>query len=139
MRRDFTCILDGFGQDMWVEFKESVLEIMFIIKTIFTTIWFWVPVLFSGVIYLQLWMMFFIHPLTIVIVPSILLVYMIFDEERRIRAQYGLQEVKRFRGFHLFGPETVEKGFKWDQEKAIEEYEKMAKKKQQSEQKEDSS
>lgn len=71
-------------------FKESLLEAMSIIKTCLTTFWFWVPVLFSAYLWVQLGIMFYIHPLAAVIVPSILIVYALIHEDRRLKAQYGL-------------------------------------------------
>ena len=127
-----------FGMSAWSELKDSFLEIFYLMTAIFTTIWFWIPVLFSALLYFQLWMMFFIHPVTVLVVPIILVVYMVIDEERRVRAQYGLDQKKRKWGFHLFSLEQNEKGFKWDQEKAIEQFEQIIKKKQQKDREKDS-
>jgi hypothetical protein len=122
----------------WSELKDSFLEIFYLMTAVFTTIWFWIPVLFSALLYFQLWMMFFIHPVTVLVVPTILVVYMVLDEEKRVRAQYGLDQKKRKWRFHLFSLEQEERGFKWDQEKAIEQYEQIIKKKQQKDRERDS-
>lgn len=71
-------------------FKESLLESMLIIKTCLTTFWFWVPVLLSAYLWVQLGIMFYISPLAALIVPSILVVYALIREDKRTEAQYGL-------------------------------------------------
>lgn len=71
-------------------FKDSLLESILIIKTCLTTFWFWVPVLLTAYLWVQLGIMFYIHPLAVVIVPSILIVYALIQEDRRLKAQYGL-------------------------------------------------
>lgn len=40
--------------------------------------------------YFQLGLMFYIHPLALAILPSILIVYALIQEDRRSKAQYGL-------------------------------------------------
>jgi hypothetical protein len=70
--------------------KESLSESLLIIKTCLTTIWFWIPVLLSGYFVLQFGIMFYIHPLALIIVPSILVVYALIREDRRTKALYGL-------------------------------------------------
>jgi len=63
-------------------------------KTCLTTFWFWVPVLFSAYMWAQLAIMFYIHPLALAIVPSILIIYAFIQEDRRFKAQYGLDRKK---------------------------------------------
>jgi len=70
--------------------KESLSESFLIIKTCLTTFWFWVPVLLSFYIVLQLGIMFYIHPLALIIVPSILIIYAVISDDRRTKAIYGL-------------------------------------------------
>lgn len=71
-------------------FKESLLESFLIIKTCLTTFWFWLPVLLTAYMWIQLGMMFYISPLAALIVPSILIVYALVRENRRTKALYGL-------------------------------------------------
>lgn len=73
-----------------VNFKDSILESLSIIKACLTTFWFWVPVLLAGYMWVQVGIMFYVHPLAVAIVPSILVVYALIFEDRRTRAQYGL-------------------------------------------------
>lgn len=76
------------------DLKDSVIEAVLLVKTCLTTFWFWVPVLFAAYMWAQLAIMFYIHPLALVIVPSVLIVYALVQEERRVRAQYGLDRKK---------------------------------------------
>lgn len=71
-------------------FKDSIVEAMLIVKACLSTFWFWVPVLFSAYMWVQLWIMFYIHPLTLAIVPSFLIIYALIQEDKRINAQYKL-------------------------------------------------
>lgn len=63
---------------------------MLTVKTCLTSFWFWVPVIFAAYMWAQLAIMFYIHPLALAIVPSILIVYALIKEDRRVKAQYGL-------------------------------------------------
>jgi len=61
-----------------------------IAKDCLTNFWFWVPVLFAAYMWAQLGIMFYIHPLALAILPSILIVYALIQEDRRFKAQHGL-------------------------------------------------
>ena len=107
------------------DLKQTIIELAVLTKMCLTTFWFWVPPLFAAYMYLQLWMIFFIHPLTLMILPAILLVYSVVQENKRAKAMYGLDVVKRKsakdplgEGPHEFG------GFRWEIEKALDNYEK---------------
>jgi hypothetical protein len=108
--------------------EETIWELAVLAKACLTTFWFWVPPLFAIYMYLQLWMMFFVHPLTLAILPTILFVYAIIEENKRTRAMYGLDIVKKKTATDPLGsiPREV-KGFRWDVEKALESYEKTLK------------
>jgi len=111
------------------KFKDDFMEIMLVIKVCLTTIWFWVPVLFASYFYLQLWMIFFIHPLTILIGPAALSIISLIYEEKRIRIQYGLEEIKILSASDPIGASPRWKRIRWDIEKAVMEYKKALKKK----------
>lgn len=109
--------------------KETIIELATVAKACLTTFWFWVPPIFALYMWLQLWLMFFVHPLTLIIVPAILLVYSLVQEDKRIKAMYGLQSVKKKNALDPFGASPQElAGYKWDVEKALENYEKTLKK-----------
>jgi len=109
---------------------DSAVEILAIVKACVTTFWFWVPVLFAASFYLNLLLMFVIHPLIILVLPTVLVIIGIVSEEKRIKAQYGLDEVKVLKASHgLFeGPMSERKT--WDVEKAVKDYEESLKKKE---------
>ena len=106
------------------DFKESFFEILFIIKICLTTFWFWLPALFAAYFYVQLWMIFFIHPLTILFVPIALSIFSITIEKRRTKIRYGLDKVKFLKAGDPLGAKPRWKSIKWEAEKAVREYEK---------------
>jgi len=109
--------------------KESIKETLHIIKVCFTTIWFWIPALLALYMILQLWIMFFIHPLALLIVPTILIIYLIIQEDKRLKAMYGLETAKKKKASDpMFSGPTEISGYQWDVEKAVENYQKTLKK-----------
>lgn len=106
------------------EFKESFIEILIIIKVCLTTFWFWVPVLFAAYMYFQLWVVFFVHPLTILILPGVIAVFATFWEEKRVNAQYELEKVKLLSASDPLGASPEWKKVRFDVEKVIREYKK---------------
>ena len=74
--------------------------------------------------------MFCVHPLTLLILPSILVVYLIVTEEKRARIYYKLNGIKYMSASHMLGEGPKVKPFKWEMEKALKEYEEMLKKRQ---------
>jgi hypothetical protein len=107
---------------------KAIKELVVLSRDILTTFWFWVPPLFATYIFVQLWLMFFISPLTLVILPSILAVYALVQEDKRVKAMYGLGSIKKKSAKDPLGavPQELE-GFKWDVEKAIAKYEDILK------------
>lgn len=81
--------------------KEEIQEVLLIIKACFTTFWFWLPALFASYLYLQIWMIFSIHPLTIFILPTILTVYLTYEREKRIKMMYKVNNVENYGKMHL--------------------------------------
>jgi hypothetical protein len=118
------------GVERTLELKESLLEILYLAKCCLTTFWFWLPVLFAGYFFLQIWMMFFIHPLTVLILPAVLCAYGIRQERKRTEAQYGLVKTKALKASHGLGmgPEPLPL-YKWEIEKVVQEYTHFLKKK----------
>ena len=101
--------------------KESLLEVLWILKSCFTTVWFWIPILYAIYAVIQLWLIFCVHPLTLFIVPTILCIYAIREEEKRLNLQYNLPKIKRLESFHPIGigPQFISDS---DIEQRIEEY-----------------
>ncbi len=117
-------------------FKKSFLEILWITKNTLGTFWFWVPIIYFAYVLLQLWMMFYVHPFTLAIVPIILIIYGIRLEDKRTRARYGLKKGKRLPKTHGVAgvPEPVEQ-YEWEVERAVEQYESLLKNRENEEEK----
>jgi len=112
------------------EFKNSLSELYWILKTVLQTIWFWVPILYAVYFVIQLWMIFFIHPLTVLIVAAVLGFYGIWLEDKRTTARYAIKKTKYLAASHAFGvgPELIERS-ELEIEKAVEEYQSLLNKK----------
>lgn len=115
--------------------KESFIEILVIIKTCLTSFWFWFPVLYGIYFYMQIWLIFCVHPLTILALPIALSIYAIVQEEKRAKAFYELNGIKYLSASHPIGEGPKAKLFSWKLEKYVKEYEKLLKKKQKEKQK----
>jgi hypothetical protein len=70
---------------------DSLLEIFTIIKACLTTIWFWLPILYMFLFLFHLWMIFYIHPLTLFMFPGALAIYSVYLDNKRTKARYNLQ------------------------------------------------
>ena len=81
-------------------FKESAVETVFLVKVCLTCFWFWLPVLFAACFFIQLWMIVMIHPLTLFILPGILSIYSMLENEKRLKLQYGLEKKRRLKALH---------------------------------------
>jgi len=110
------------------DFADSFHEVLWIAKNTLSTFWFWVPIIYMGYVLLQLWLMFFVSPLTLAIVPIVLIVYGVRLENKRTKARYGLGKRKRLSTTLTVGaqPEPMSE-FEWKVEEAVEQYEKLLK------------
>jgi len=109
--------------------KESILEDFWIMKTCLTTSWFWIPIVFAVYVPFQLWMFIFIHPLSVFVVPSMLCIFAVREEDRRVKAQYADPRTKLLRPTHLLGtgPEVIAE---YEVEKRVKEYMQLIKKRE---------
>ena len=105
--------------------KDDVVETVLIVKICFTSFWFWLPVLYGAYITLQIWLMFAIHPLTIMIVPAAVAVYAAIEKEKRLKSQYGIEDKKPKAALHPYSliPQKERKSFEWVADKSSEDYE----------------
>jgi len=74
------------------DFIEFIKEALWITKVCFTSFWFWLPVVFAVYIIFQMYLALAVHPLTLLIVPAGLIIYMIIAEDKRLAAQYALKK-----------------------------------------------
>jgi len=108
--------------------KDDAIETLMLVKTCFSSFWFWLPVLYGGYMVLQIWMIVMVHPLTILIVPGVISAYLIVDEKKRMKAQYAVKDGPPRRVLNPHSLVTTDRAnSSWDVEKALEEYEKMLK------------
>jgi len=119
-------------------FKESLIEILLLVEACLTCFWFWLPVLYCIYLYLQIWLIFCVHPLTILVLPLTLSICLILREEKKAKAFYELNEVKYLNVSHPLGEGPKLEPFKWKVEDSVKEYAKLLKKKQKEEQKDSS-
>ena len=112
---------------LW-EFKESFVEVLLITAACLTSFWFWLPTLFAAYMYFQLYVIFFVHPLTVLIVPIVLAIFAMVFEEERVKAQYGLDKIRLLRSSDPLGASPTWKKVRWDVEKAVREYQESLKK-----------
>lgn len=75
---------------------------------------------------LQIWLMFAIHPLMIVIVPAALAAYLAIQKEKRLKAQYGIGDEKVKTVFHPYSlmPQREWKSFESGAGESSEDHEK---------------
>jgi hypothetical protein len=101
--------------------RESIYEMLILVKVCLTSVWFWLPPLFGLFIIFELYLLC-INPLLLLIAPSIMIVYGLAWEEKRTKAQYGLKELKVLKSSDPFFtvPRTV--AVSLDVEKAVDEY-----------------
>jgi hypothetical protein len=109
-------------------YKDSFFEVLWIAKNTLSTFWFWFPIVYMGYVFLQLWMMVFISPLTLALLPALLIIYGLRQEDKRTKSRWGLSKSKRISGTHGHGeaPEPFGK-FEWEVERSVEQYERLLK------------
>jgi hypothetical protein len=73
--------------------------------------------------------MFSVHPLTLVILPAVLIVYLLWVEEKRLKARYG-PDLKKPTSYMIGG--TTQPAYRSEAERAVDEYKQMLEKKRQS-------
>lgn len=108
--------------------REDFVEILLITKVCLTSFWFWLPAVFAAYMYFQLWMMFIVHPLTILIVPFVLAIFAMVFEEERAKAQYGLDKIKLLKASDPLGANPTWKEVRLDVEKAIRDFQESVRK-----------
>jgi hypothetical protein len=107
--------------------KEAIADTFFTTKVCLTSFWFWTPILYAGYYFIQMWMFICVHPLTILILPIALSVYMVFQEEKRTRLQYGLDKKENLPIRNPLNSQEL-LIFERDMERCTEEYRKLEEK-----------
>jgi hypothetical protein len=109
------------------DYKNGFVEVVWIAKNTLSTFWFWFPIVYMAYVLVQLWLMFYVHPLTLAILPITLIIYGIRLEEKRVKLRYGLGK-KRVKAVNAMGtpPELVDQK-QWILEQSVEQYTEMLK------------
>jgi hypothetical protein len=109
------------------DYKNSFFEVLWIMKSTLSTFWFWFPIIYFAYALFQLWLMFYVHPFTLAILPLVLIIYGVRLEEKRVKLRYGLKS-KRLPTHRSMGsaPEPL-KQTDWEVEQSVEEYQKILK------------
>jgi hypothetical protein len=108
----------------WIgNIADSFAEIVSIAKTVLSTMWFWVPVAYALYFLAQLWLIFFVHPLTAFVTASLLGFYAVYLEGKRAATRYSLKKTMFLSAAHTFGsgPEPIDRQ-EWEIERKVEEY-----------------
>jgi hypothetical protein len=101
--------------------KESISELLWLVKTSLSTFWFWLPILIALCGAVEMWMFVFIHPMTIFILPAIVAAYALFIEDRRIKGRYRAFGAKHGGEPFPIGA-TLEFTPNWDAKQRVDEY-----------------
>jgi hypothetical protein len=109
----------------------TVAELFAVTRTVLGTIWFWIPLAYALYFLVQLWLIFFVSPLTAFAAAAVLGVYAVRLEGKRTVARYALKKTKTLSlsPMHLFveGPQPVQNQVP-PVEELVEEYGKLLKK-----------
>jgi len=110
------------------DYKNTLLEVLWIAKNTLSTFWFWFPIIYMSYVFVQLWLMFYVSPFTLAILPVALIIYGVRLEEKRVKLRYGLSKTKRLPTSHSMGtsPEPLNQA-DWEVEQAVEQYEELLK------------
>lgn len=111
---------------------DSLVEVFSIAKTVVATVWFWIPIAYALYFIAQLWLIFYVHPLTAFVAATLLGVYAVYLEGKRATARYSLKKVMFLSVTHSLseGPKPVDQK-EWKVERTVEEYEDLLRKRRQ--------
>jgi len=102
--------------------KEEIYEFFYLVKTCLTSFWFWLPILFTIFMYTQILIFIFLHPLLLLVAPTIISIYALIQEKKRLKAQYRIEERKILLASDPLGTMPHAPNSKLDIEEAVEEY-----------------
>lgn len=74
-------------------FKDSVIEVLLIVKACITSFWFWLPVLFSIYMCLQLYLMA-INPILLIVGPLVLTLFALILDQKMAKSERAVKKVK---------------------------------------------
>ena len=105
---------------------DAAVEAVSIAQTVLATVWFWVPIAYALYFIVQLWLIFYVHPLTAVAAAALLGVYALYLEGKRTASRYSLMVTMRLSATHMLteGPRPLRA---WEVEQSVEDYENLLK------------
>jgi len=74
------------------DFIDFMKDAFGITGAVLTSKWIWLMVGFGLYFILQIWLMLAVSPLSVLVLPAILIVYLLVNEDRRTSAQYSLKK-----------------------------------------------
>jgi hypothetical protein len=74
------------------DFIDFVKDAFGITGAVLTSKWIWLMVGFGLYFILQAWLMLAISPLAVLVLPAVLIIYLIVNENKRTAAQYSLKK-----------------------------------------------
>jgi hypothetical protein len=74
------------------DFIDFMKDAVAITGTVLTSKWIWLMVGFGAYFIFQAWLMLAISPLALLVLPGILIIYLIVNEDRRTASQYSIKK-----------------------------------------------
>jgi len=102
--------------------KDEIYEIFYLVKACITDFWFWLPIFFMIFVYTQIVIFFFIHPLLLLVAPTLLSIYALIREKKRLKSRYDIDRGKVLLASDPTGTLPHRPDSKFDIEQAVEEY-----------------
>ncbi|NWG10808.1 hypothetical protein HXY33_03530 [Candidatus Bathyarchaeota archaeon] len=102
--------------------KNEIYEMLYLVKTCITDFWFWLPILFMIFMYTQLIIFFYIHPLLLLVAPTLISLYALRQEKKRIKSKYNIEGGKVLSASDPAGTVPHSPDSKFNLEQAVEDY-----------------
>jgi len=109
--------------------KEEIYDFFYLVKTCLASFWFWLPILFTILIYTQILIFIFLHPLLLLVAPTMISIYAIIQEKKRLKVQFRVEDRKILLASDPLGSRPHASNSKLDIEEAVEEYARFLKEK----------
>jgi len=74
------------------DFIDFMKDAVGITGVVLTSKWLWLMVGFGVYVSLQAWLMLAISPLAVLVLPAILIIYLLWNEDKRTAARYSLKK-----------------------------------------------
>jgi hypothetical protein len=109
--------------------KEEIYDFFYLVKTCLASFWFWLPILFTILIYTQILIFIFLHPLLLLVAPTMISIYALIQEKKRLKVQFRVEDRKILLASDPLGSRPHASNSKLDIEEAVEEYARFLKEK----------